>query len=445
VAVACVGTACGSRVPSGTDTVLQIPDKPTIIRFEADPPTIEDGGETVLSWEVNDPDAEITITPQGGRVTGDRLSVSPVVTTTYRLGVKNARGYVVDTLTVAVVPSSGAAPEPVTSSSNTGEWTSVTANLEGISSECGNLSQVVADPNSDRLIAGVALQGLWALDGESSTWSPLGQGQGSDEITNRTTSIVWDPEDPNTFWESGVYNGGGIYRTVDNGETFQLLGDISHIDLVSIDFTDPQRRTLVAGTHEQPVVEASMDSGNTWTVISQALTGDVGYASWPLVIDSLTYLLGTTRGAGAGIFRTTDGGSTWTQVGQTGVVGQPLVDRSDESIYWLLEGGQGMVRSDDDGLTWSPLTLGPSSTLSTSISQLPDGRVITIGNGSLITSADRGESWQRLGPPLPYDANGFTYSTARDAVYIWRWECVAEGEHLIPADAIMHLALDESD
>ncbi len=43
------------------------------------------------------------------------------------------------------------------------------------------------------------------------------QGGGSDVIMNRPTSMVFDPTDPNRWWESGNYNGGGVYRTDDAG------------------------------------------------------------------------------------------------------------------------------------------------------------------------------------------------------------------------------------
>ena len=43
-------------------------------------------------------------------------------------------------------------------------------------------------------------------------------------ITNRPSAIVYDPEHADTFWEAGIYNGGGVYKTEDNGKTFVQLG-----------------------------------------------------------------------------------------------------------------------------------------------------------------------------------------------------------------------------
>jgi photosystem II stability/assembly factor-like uncharacterized protein len=173
-------------------------------------------------------------------------------------------------------------------------------------------------PDRDMLTVSVAQRGLWASENGAEKWTALGQGPGSATITNRGWSIVYDPERPNTFWESGFYNGGGVYRTDDNGLTFRQLGDVKHTDAVSVDLKDPQRLTLVAGSHEQSALYVSRDGGRTWSDVSASLPKDVGFSSEPLTLDSRTYLLGTTDGAGSGVFRTVDGGSTWQQVTKAG-------------------------------------------------------------------------------------------------------------------------------
>src|SRR5579864_2417619 len=60
-------------------------------------------------------------------------------------------------------------------------WVNVTGNLANMASECGNLTMVSAVPNSNTIIAGVALDGLWA-NTTGTTWSQMGTGAGSDSI-----------------------------------------------------------------------------------------------------------------------------------------------------------------------------------------------------------------------------------------------------------------------
>ena len=75
-----------------------------------------------------------------------------------------------------------------------GEWTEATGNLAGMASECGNVSYISAKPDGT-LIAGIALHGLWHSADGGDSWTQLGQGDGSDEILNRPSSIVYDPMD----------------------------------------------------------------------------------------------------------------------------------------------------------------------------------------------------------------------------------------------------------
>ncbi|MBK8334623.1 MAG: hypothetical protein IPL07_20215 [Acidimicrobiaceae bacterium] len=440
--VAVLLAACGSdpatsapNSSSGPDDT-QVMEPPVISSFTADPTRIVEGETALLSWVVNDPNATLKITPLRDAVAGTSHEVTPVVTTTYTLTASNALGSTVKAVTVSVAPPLSTQTTAATDDT-AAEWVNAATNLEGLESECGNLSYVGTLPDGDTVIAGVALQGLWALQEGSDDWAPLGR-QGA-TIRNRTTSLVQDPANPGTFWESGAYSGGGVYRTTDGGASFQQLGDISFVDLVSIDFTDPLRKTLVAGIHEQPILHRSTDGGASWVIISAGLPAGVGIVNAPLVIDAATYLVGTNNGDESGIFRTTDAGVTWARVADFGAVGRPVVIEPEGAIYWLLEDNGGIARSTDDGETWEVLSRGPSTGDSITLQLLPDGRFVAIGGGSLIVSADQGATWQRFGPPMPYPAKGFTYSATRNAFYAWRFDCVFAGDNSVPADAIIRL------
>ena len=142
------------------------------------------------------------------------------------------------------------------------DWVNVTSNLANVPSECGNLTILSAMPRSNTLIAGVAQQGLWTSTDAGASWQRLGTGEGSARIINRPSWISFDPAQPARFYESGIYNDGGAYATSDGGTTFAQLGTVSHNDFVSVDYTDPARKTLLAGGHEQAqMVWKSTDSG----------------------------------------------------------------------------------------------------------------------------------------------------------------------------------------
>lgn len=309
-------------------------------------------------------------------------------------------------------------------------WINVTGNLAHKLSECGTLTVVSAQPGSDRLIAGVALRGLWSSTTDG-TWVQIGTGPGSERVTHRPVAVVYDPENSKTFWVSGLYNTFGVYRTTDGGETFKHLGTVSHNDTVSVDFSDPDRRTLLAGAHERGhTINKSIDGGETWENVGESLPANAGWTTHPFVLDGSTFLVNAWgQGAAPGIFRSTDGGLSWQQVSTSGPT-SGLLRASTGMLYWVASGR--MLRSTNQGLTWTAVG---SALLGVRPVELPDKRIVAVGETTLVVSTDSGNTWVPLGGRLPYAPDGLTYSPERGGFYISRGNCTEQ----VPADAVMKL------
>jgi photosystem II stability/assembly factor-like uncharacterized protein len=296
-----------------------------------------------------------------------------------------------------------------------------------------------AKPDEDMLIAGVSLKGLWATTDGGATWRALGSGAGSATIDNRISSIVYDPADPARYWQTGIYEGHGVFETKNKGVTFTQLGSVTHVDLVGIDFTDPARKFMIAGGHEQTqVLHRSIDGGMNWTEIGSLLPANAGCNS-PMVLDASTVLVGCGGlFSGGGILRSTDGGMTWTEVSKTGGTAIPLRAK-DGTIYFASPLGQAMVHSTDQGKTW---TESPTKEVGYySPIEFPDGRIATIGGHYILVSSDHAMSWTKL-VLLPYeDAFGLIYSVQRKAIYVWRTAC-GNGAVPVPDDAVMRYDFD---
>ena len=317
-------------------------------------------------------------------------------------------------------------------------WTPAVSNLVGQASECGNLSYVSARPDRDAVIVGVARQGLFVGNG-TAEWQPLGTAKESATLDNRTSSIVYDPASPETFWQSGIY-GPGVFRTTNDGRTFVRLGDVAHVDMLSVDLTDPARATLLAGIHESNALFRSSDGGRTWADITLALGGtDVGFASSVRVVDSQTFLVGTLEGAKSGVYRSADAGKTFLRVWQGPVVGQMVVSSIDGSYYWLLRGGAGVIKSADRGETWRLVggqgRLAPDAN---SLVELSDGRLASWGQ-RIVVSADGAVTWTAGGNPLPFAPAGMTYSAKLNTFFVWKFDCHRDASNAVPADAIMKM------
>jgi photosystem II stability/assembly factor-like uncharacterized protein len=364
------------------------------------------------------------------------LSYDPVPTTT--------------TVPLAAATSEPIATEPVETTTTVPDgtadaWVDASGNLVGLQSECGNLSFVSGRPGTDQVIAGVALQGLWVTEDGGASWERLGTGEDSAEIRHRLSAVVYDPDDPDTYWESGTYHDPGVYRTDDGGTTFEPLDGAAHSDYVSVDFTDADRATLLSGVHEQQTVVRSTDGGATWIDVSSGLPDNVGHTAGTYVVDAEVHLYGTKPSedpaSAPGIFRTTDGGETWTEAYDSGVAGAPL-RASDGNLYWLMHDGEGVIVSDDDGVTWREVGGSDIAHFAVSLIELPDGRFAALSERHILVSEDQGETWEPIGPNLPYDPTGLTYSEA-GAFYIWRFDCdVDVTEQPVRANSIMRLDYD---
>ncbi len=298
-----------------------------------------------------------------------------------------------------------------------GEWELATGTLRGLETPCA-FGVVASSPHEDVLITGAVGQGLWRSEDGGSQWHQLGTGSDSVEVSNDPMFILFDPDDPNTFWETGI-DGPGIFKTSDAGVTFERVGDVDNVDYLSVDFIDPDRQTLLAGADERDMLHLSLDGGATWQDIGQSLPEDCTWTEAPYVLDESTFLLGCD-----GIFRSDDAGTSWARVSYAGGVGQPL-HASDGSFYWASGGADGLVRSTDDGKTWRRVTargvLNPFPPV-----ELPDQSIAAMGLTALVISEDEGNRWQRVSPDLPTNVRGFLYSGPRQAFYVWSLSCVDE-------------------
>jgi photosystem II stability/assembly factor-like uncharacterized protein len=313
-----------------------------------------------------------------------------------------------------------------------GSWNDITSNLPF--NPCGSTSLISVEPDGATLIAGIGVVGLFSNSSQSSTWQELGAKSPKVPIANRPTAIVYDPKSPQTFWESGIYGTEGVYKTTDNGNTFVQLGTVGdqhHCDLVSIDFTDASRATLVAGGHEEAQsLFLSIDGGMTWTNIGANLPTNT-FCTLPLVLGPSTFLVGCNyfNTPPNGVYLSTDRGAHWTQQETSGRGGEgaPLL-ASDGTIYWASPEQGGLIKS--KGVNWTSL-VGPGVILSMTPIELPNGNLATVANevgnqyGPLyvMTSAD-GIHWTPVTAALPTsEITGLAYSPQRNAFYVVNSAC----------------------
>ena len=183
--------------------------------------------------------------------------------------------------------------------------------------------------------------------------------RGPVNVPGRTRGIAVDPTN-NKKWFVGTV-GGGVWKTEDEGTTWVNLTDAQMPNLAtSTIVVSPQdANTLYVGTGEPfgnlgaiggAGIFKTTDGGTTWTSLAGTENfGDVGR----LIInpnDKDNVLAATD----SGIYRTTNGGTSWVQTYNTSRNVQDLdADPTDFNIQYGSVQSLGVVKSTDSGLTWS--------------------------------------------------------------------------------------------
>jgi hypothetical protein len=301
------------------------------------------------------------------------------------------------------------------------EWVNATGNLAGQASECGDLQSIWAVPGQNMVITGVANNGIYGTTDGGATWTK----QSGSAVTFRMLQMAFDPVDPNTWYACGIYHSPGVAKTTNGGSSWTGLGNTYHHDGFSVDFSDPNRQLLLAGTHENSsTLWKSSDGGQNWSNIGCPGGGN---SCWPLILDTQTWLMGIQNN---GIHRTTNGGSSWTQV--TSTAPKSAILKSSAGDLYVNRGGT-VMKGSPDGTSWSSTTMPISNDLAMPI-ELPDGKIASINNNGVYISDDKGATYTTGCRNLPSAITGFwggiwgfCYNEVAGAFYTFYWKCSDAG------------------
>lgn len=169
----------------------------------------------------------------------------------------------------------------------------------------------------------------YSLAASMTQWTSIGPSPVSDvtrTFSGRVEALALDPRNSNVLYAGAA--DGGIWKTTDAGVTWKSLTDFQNsLSTGSLELDPANPDTVYVGTGEGSFgisqyygagVLKSTDGGTTWTNIQAPFVTGPNSLRIPVMEvypgDHNVVLAGTTRSTGAGIYRSTDGGSTWTQV-----------------------------------------------------------------------------------------------------------------------------------
>ncbi|GAC1479092.1 MAG: hypothetical protein NVS1B4_23390 [Gemmatimonadaceae bacterium] len=226
--------------------------------------------------------------------------------------------------------------------------------------------------------------GLWKTTDGGTSWRAVTDGK---IRSSSVGAVAVAPSNPDvvyigmgeTEFRGNVMQGDGVYKSVDGGKTWTHMGlaETQAIARVRVDPTNPEIVFVAAlghpfGVNAERGIFRSRDGGKSWRrVLARGdSTGGVDLvidAHDPRVVYAALWQAYRTPwtmssgGAGSGLFKSSDGGESWTELtrapgmpsGVIGKIGVAVSPADPRRVYAMVEADSGGVfRSDDAGSTW---------------------------------------------------------------------------------------------
>ena len=278
----------------------------------------------------------------------------------------------------------------------------------------GRVVDIEIDPRNPNVWAWPRLRRPLETVNRGITFEPVFDGA----VSFTLCCVVVDPKNSNTLWvgtgennsQRSAHFGDGVYKSTDAGKTWKRMGleTSEHIGKILI---DPRNSSVVYVASQGPLFSdggerglyKTTDGGKTWQAVL-TISKDTGISDIVFdpknadVIFASAYQrrrhVGQMIGGGpeGGIFKTSNGGKTWTKLtkglpsGEMGRVGLAIDGRRNPATVFALVDAKrpesGFFRSDDGGSSWTRI-----------------GR--TVGGGGGAGRGGRGTDPAAAAPPPP--------------------------------------------
>ena len=230
---------------------------------------------------------------------------------------------------------------------------------------------------------GGAAGGVWKTTDGGGNWKPLFDNQpvssiGSIAVSHSDHNVIYAGSGEACIRGNNTY-GDGVYKSWDGGNTWKNIGlkDSQHIGAVVV---DPKNSDIVFvaalghayGPNTERGVFRTTDGGKNWTKVlyKDDKTGAIDIVFDPnnssILYASLWQVYRTpyslnSGGPGSGLYKSTDGGTTWKHLegnglpdGILGRIGVSVSGGDSNRVYALIEAKKGGIyRSDDGGENWT--------------------------------------------------------------------------------------------
>jgi photosystem II stability/assembly factor-like uncharacterized protein len=295
------------------------------------------------------------------------------------------------------------------------EWRSIGPAATG--GRIADLSVVKSPGQADIIYVATTTGGVFRSVNAGISFAPIFDRAGA---MMSTGAIAVAPSNPTVVWvgtgeadnrQSSSW-GDGVYKSLDAGSTWQKMGlaDTHHIAKIVIHPTDPNTVYIAAaghlwGSNPERGVFKTTDGGKTWKKIlyKDENTGAIDLVMDPKNPEVLYAAMYQHQrkgwgynggGPGSGIFRTMDGGATWTELknglphGDKGRIGLAIYAGDNRVIYAIVEADPAPAGRGEGGP--------PAAGGGRGRGGRGAGSDTITAHGGVFRSLDSGETWQHM-------------------------------------------------
>ncbi|MGA2262022.1 MAG: hypothetical protein ABSH28_11360, partial [Acidobacteriota bacterium] len=277
----------------------------------------------------------------------------------------------------------------------------------------------------DAIYVGTASGGVFKSTNGGTSWTPIFDkvdammSIGDVAVAPGNPSIVWVGTGEANNRQSSSW-GDGVYKSSDGGRTWKNMGlkETRHIGRIIIDPANPDVVFVAAighlwGSNPDRGVFKTVNGGQTWTKVlyvdeNTGANDILMDPKNPQVLFASTYQRQRKAwgfnggGPGSGIYRSPDGGATWTKLtkglpqGDKGRIGLDLFLGDSRIVYATIEAGGGRGAAGGGGGRGAAGGGGRAAGAGAAAAGEGEAAAAAGGEGGVYRTTDGGESWERL-------------------------------------------------